>query len=603
MRQRTVLSLGAAVLAAAIGGPAAAQDASERLHTLFADRLAWELDEFPAFAMSRGDYSRADRVQDRSLEAIQRRHDETQRHLTQLLLVPQDDLDKDDQLNYELFELKLRNAIDGHRFRMYLAPMGGRYGLHQRIPQMGERVRFQSDEDYVNYLKRLEQVPEMVHQTIVLLQTGANEGRTPPRVTLSGLPGQFDAILEAGGGLEALRRPFDRMPDLIAPARRRELLEQLDGEVLPAVRDAVEQLRTYVIDDYVPSCRETIAAADLPDGEAYYAFQLRVMTTTDMTAAEIHELGQAEVARIRAEMMNVIRSSDFMRRYSMGSEQQQERLFKAFLHYLRTDPRFYHTSEEALLTGYRDICKQVDAWLPKLFATLPRLPYGVRKIPDFMAPNQTTAYYQRGDIRNAEAGIFYANTYALDQRPKYEMIPLALHEAVPGHHLQVALAQELEGLPDFRTQWGFTAFGEGWALYSERLGLEMGLYEDPYDDFGRLLYEMWRACRLVVDTGMHALGWSREQAIEFMLANSALSKLNIETEVDRYISWPGQACAYKIGELKIRELRGRAEDRLGEKFDLRAFHDVVLGAGSIPLTVLETRVNYWINAQQFRPYD
>ncbi|MHC4827996.1 MAG: DUF885 domain-containing protein, partial [Planctomycetota bacterium] len=276
---------------------------------------------------------------------------------------------------------------------------------------------------------------------------------------------------------------------------------------------------------------------------------------------------------------------------------------KAFLNYLRTDPRFYHTSAESLLAEYRDICKQVDPWLPRLFGRLPRLTYGVRAIPDYMAPTQTTAYYQSGDLRNAEPGWFYANTYALDQRPKYEMIPLTLHEAVPGHHFQVALARELEDLPEFRRDWGFNAFGEGWALYAERLGIEMGLYGDPYDDFGRLLYEMWRACRLVVDPGMHAIGWSRDEAIEFMMANTALSRLNITTEVDRYISWPGQACAYKIGELKIRELRQRAESRLGQSFDLRAFHDVVLGAGSIPLTILEKRVDYWINSQQFRPYD
>ncbi|MGE3182266.1 MAG: DUF885 family protein, partial [Phycisphaerae bacterium] len=267
------------------------------------------------------------------------------------------------------------------------------------------------------------------------------------------------------------------------------------------------------------------------------------------------------------------------------------------VHYLRTDPRFYYETEEELLAGYREICKQIDAWMPRLFGHLPRLPYGVIKIPDFMAPSQTTAYYSQGDIRNAEPGYFYANTYALDQRPKYEMRALAVHEAVPGHHHQVAIAQELEGLPEFRKNYWITAFGEGWGLYSERLGIEMGLYKDPYDDFGRLTYEMWRACRLVVDPGMHALGWSRQQAVDFMLANTALSEVNINAEVDRYISWPGQATAYKIGELKIRELRSKAEETLGDRFDLRAFHDKVLEAGCIPLDVLENRVNAWIESQ------
>jgi Bacterial protein of unknown function (DUF885)/Family of unknown function (DUF5329) len=270
------------------------------------------------------------------------------------------------------------------------------------------------------------------------------------------------------------------------------------------------------------------------------------------------------------------------------------RPFAAFVKYLRTDARFYHDNEVALLAGYRDICKRVDPELARLFKTLPRLPYGVRPVPRFMAPTQTTAYYQSGDIRNAEPGYFYANTYALDQRPRYEMIPLALHEAVPGHHLQIAIAKELSGLPEFRKDADFTVFVEGWALYSERLGIEMGLFNDPYDNFGRLLYEMWRACRLVVDPGMHALGWSRDKAIAFMSDNTALSPLNIQNEVDRYINWPGQATAYKIGELKIRELRGKAEAALGTKFDLREFHDVVLGAGAVPLSTLERRVHEWL---------
>ncbi|MHC4446600.1 MAG: DUF885 domain-containing protein, partial [Planctomycetota bacterium] len=349
--------------------------------------------------------------------------------------------------------------------------------------------------------------------------------------------------------------------------------------------------------------RRTTAASDLPDGEAYYRFQLHRFTTTGMTAREIHELGLSEVARIKAEMIDVIRASDFMQRHSAASSLDEAALLTVFIDYLRTDPRFYHESEESLLAGYRDICKQIDPWLPKLFGVLPRLTYGVREIPDFMAPNQTTAYYSSGDIRNAEPGYFYANTYALDQRPKYEMIPLSLHEAVPGHHFQIALAQELEALPEFRKRAYFTVFGEGWALYTERLGLEMGLYEDPYDNFGRLLYEMWRACRLVVDPGMHALGWSRRQAIDFMMANTALSELNIVNEVDRYIAWPGQATAYKIGELKIRELREGAEQALGKRFDLRAFHDVVLGAGAVPLATLDRRVKEWVNGQRFQVYD
>ena len=365
----------------------------------------------------------------------------------------------------------------------------------------------------------------------------------------------------------------------------------------------MERLGDFVVNEYLPKARKTTAAFDLPDGEAYYAHQLRVMTTTDMSAREIHQLGLTEVKRIKAEMLEVIRNTDFMERNPAAREQSDEALFKRFIQYLRKDSRFYYDDPEALLRGYRDICKQVDPWLPKLFKTLPRLSYGVKAIPDFMAPNQTTAYYSSGDIRNAEPGWFYANTYALDQRPRYEMIALALHEAVPGHHFQISIAQELEGLPQFRKDAYFTAFGEGWALYAERLGIEMGLYSDPYDDFGRLLYEMWRACRLVVDTGMHAFYWSRGRGIQFMKSNTALSELNIENEIDRYLSWPGQACAYKIGELKIRELRERAEREMGRAFRLRHFHDELLGAGALPLMILEQRIDAYIERRSIRAYD
>ncbi len=577
--------------------------ASEKLHRLFEDHLQWRLEQYPTLAMRRGDYSNAGRVTDVSMDAIIQRYLDMQGFLRQLTFVPYDDLSAEDQLNFDLFKLRMEISVEGEQYRGFLAPIGGRYGTHQSIGQMAEQVRFKSYDDYANYLRRLDLVARLVDQTIALLTIGLQEGRTPARVTLAGVPAQFEALLAPDGGLATLAVPLADMPDSLTEAQKSELRARFETVSFPSVIAAVGRLGDYVVREYLPNCRESIAAADLPDGKAYYAYQLRSMTTTDMTPAEIHELGLAEVSRIRLKMMEVIRSSDFMGHPTANTGDDDARLFEAFIQYLRTDPRFYHRSAEDLLIGYRDICKRVDEWLPRLFGTLPRLPYGVRPIPEFMAPDQTTAYYRRGDIRNAEAGIFFANTYALDQRPRYEMIPLALHEAVPGHHLQVALAQELQDLPDFRKDWGFTVFGEGWALYSERLGIEMGFYIDPYDNFGRLLYEMWRACRLVVDPGMHAFGWSRDRAIEFMLDNTALSRLNIETEVDRYINWPGQACAYKIGELKIRDLRRVAEERLDERFDIRGFHDAVLGAGSIPLTVLEKRVTFWINSQLFQTYD
>lgn len=573
--------------------PAARSAASEQLHQLFDERFKWQLEQYPEMARSRGDYTNAHRITDDSLAAIQSRHDTTIEHFHRLTSIDRELLPEDDLVSYELFALELQNAIDGYRFRTFLAPIGGRHGPHQEIPQMAERVRFSYPEDYENYLKRLEQVPREIDHLLERLQLGLQEKRTPPQVALLGVPDQFKVMLE-GNGLAALAKPFERPPAIMSEQHVENVKERFNAVSLPAVKTALAKLGDFIVKEYLPNCRQSIAAKDWPEGEDYYNFQLRVMTTTDLTAREIHEIGLAEVKRIKAEMMEIIRKSDFLVAHPDAAKLADQELFNAFVKFLRTDPRFYYKTGEELLAGYRDICKKVDAQLPKFFKTLPRLPYGVEEIPLFMAPQQTTAYYQSGDIRNAQAGFFMANTYQLDQRPKYEMITLAIHEAVPGHHLQVALAQEMENQPEFRKDAWFTAYGEGWALYSERLAIEMGLLKNPYDDFGRLTYEMWRACRLVVDPGMHALGWSREQAIQFMIDNTALSELNIKNEVDRYIAWPGQATGYKIGELKIRELRETAERELGRKFDIREFHDVVLGAGSVPLGVLERRVNEWI---------
>ncbi|MHC5024886.1 MAG: DUF885 domain-containing protein, partial [Planctomycetota bacterium] len=475
MRRHTLSAL---ILPAALAAAAGAQTAPERLHGLFDDHFRWRMEEFPEWAMSRGDYSNADRLGDVSLDAIERRHRQTIAFLGQLHEIDRSQLAERDRISYDLFALQLGNSISGHRFRTFLAPIGGRFGPHQSIPQMAERVRFASATDYENYLIRLEQVPKRIDDLVERMRLGVAEGRTPPRVTLLGVPGQFESLLKPDG-LDALDAPFDRFPEHVAPDEQVELRRRYDEVSRPAVQAALARLGRYVSEDYVPGCREGIAATNWPDGAAYYEHQLRVMTTTDLTARQIHEIGLEEVARIRAEMLNVIRASDFMTLHPDTSALDDAALFRAFVQYLRTDPRFYCRDEDELLRRYRDICKRVDAWMPKFFATLPRLSYGVRKIPDFMAPSQTTAYYSPGDIRNAEPGYFYANTYALDQRPTYEMIALAMHEAVPGHHHQIALAQEMEALPAFRRDAYFTAFGEGWALYTERLGLEMGLYEDP----------------------------------------------------------------------------------------------------------------------------
>jgi uncharacterized protein (DUF885 family) len=550
--------------------------------------------EDPMEAISKGRPADAGRIMDRSLAAIERRLAETRALLATLRAVDKGSLSERDRLDAELIERDLAMEIEGHGFGGHLMILGPLQGPQQSVPQMNEQMPFARADDLRAHLSRMRAVPQSLRDQRALMAEGLRRGITPPKAILAGVPPQFDAVIT--GGLPTLREPFDRTyPDL--SAEQAAALRTDGAAAADAIVTELAALRDFVRDTYVPGARDSIACVELPQGRAWYAFRLREQTTTDLTPEAIHEIGLGEVRRIRAEMLSVIRRTDWFAADATRAKLADDALFADFVKYLRTDPRFYHRSAEDLLAGYRELAKRIDAFLPGLFETLPRLPYGVREIPRFMAPTQTTAYYQPGSLKAGNPGWFYANTFALDQRPRYEMVPLTLHEAVPGHHLQIALSQELPDRHPLRRDQGFNAFVEGWALYAERLGIEMGLYQDPYDDFGRLLYEMWRSCRLVVDTGMHALGWSRQRAIDFMKGNTALSELNIEREVDRYIGWPGQACGYKLGELCIRRLREKAEKRLGATFDLRAFHDAVLGEGSLPLAVLEARMERWIEAR------
>jgi len=457
--------------------------------------------------------------------------------------------------------------------------------VQQNVAQTLMLMPYFQPSDFENALVRLEAVPTLVEQTIALLEKGLETGITPPRVTLRDVPDQIRNQIVDDPLTSALLRPFLTFPptvDAPAPERlRTAAVRAYTGRVAPAYR----RLLDYVETRYLPRTRETIAARDLPDGEAWYAFSVRQMTTTRLTAQEIHDIGLREVKRIRGEMEAVMDRTDF------------DGTFQQFVGFLRTDERFFFDRAEDLLVAYRDICKRVDPELPKLFATLPRLPYGVVPVPSYAEKSQTTAYYEPGSPSAGRPGRFFANTYDLRARPRWEMEALALHEAVPGHHLQIALAQELPDMPDFRRHGFYTAYIEGWGLYAESLGPEMGFYEDPYAKFGQLTYEIWRAIRLVVDTGMHALGWSRQQAIDFFTDNAGKAEHDIVVEVDRYIVWPAQALAYKIGELKIKELRARSSAALGARFDLRLFHDEVLGAGALPLDVLEARVDAWVARQ------
>jgi len=558
----------------------------ERLHRLFDLQWQYTMEEYPEFATYVGWPGQNHRWTDVSLEAIERRNREMEVPARVLATIDRSALGADDQLHRDLFRRGVEESLEGRRFKGEYMPINQMQGVQQNVAQTLAMMRMATTSDYEDIVARLHGVPRLIDQTIALLGKGLETGITPPRVTLRDVPPQILNQVVEDPQASPLLRPFARFPEAVAePDRerlRRAAAEAYQGEVAPAYR----RLHGYVTKEYLPRTRETIALSDLPDGEAWYAFNVRQSTTTRLTPREIHDIGLAEVRRIRGEMDRVMTQSGFA-----GT-------FAEFMAFLRSDPRFFFEHAEDLLRGYRDICKRADPELVKLFATLPRLPYGVVPVPAYAEKSQTTAYYEPGSPAVGRPGYFFANTYDLRARPKWEMEALALHEAVPGHHLQIALAQELPAAPEFRKHGFYTAFIEGWGLYAEALGAEMGFYADLYARFGQLTYEVWRAIRLVLDTGMHAFGWPREKAIAYFEENAGKAAHDIVVEVDRYIVWPGQALAYKIGELKIKELRARASAALGPAFDVRAFHDRVLGGGALPLDVLEARIDAWIAEQK-----
>lgn len=557
-----------------------------RLHALF--DLCWEhdLEEFPERATSLGVPGHGHRWTDRSESAVARRKDEQAQVLRALGTVDAGALDDTDRLSFALFRREHERLLAGHRFPAEHLPITKMAGPHLALPRTLSQMPATQLGHFEDVVARLHGVGVHVDQVIALLEEGLARGLTPPRVTIADVPSQLDALIEPASGRSPFLVAFDRQPEAVDPTELEEVQAEAAAAVEEAVLPALRRLRDHLVEHYLPGCRQSVAWSDLPDGEAWYEHLVASFTTTSHTPTEIHELGLAEVARIRSEMDDAMAATGW------------EGGFDGFCQHLRTDPGFYHTEPEALLAGYRDIAKRVDPELPRLFGTLPRLPYGVCPVPDHEAPSTTTAYYLRGSLAAGRPGWFAANTYDLASRPTWEMEALTLHEAVPGHHLQIALAAELEGLPRFRTQgYGYTAYVEGWGLYAEKLGAEIGFYTDPHSRFGQLTYEMWRAVRLVVDTGIHAFGWTRQQAIDFFAAHSAKPLHDITVEVDRYISWPAQALAYKLGELAFLRLRGEAADALGDRFDVRAFHDHVLGAGPLPLDVLEERFRAWLAAR------
>jgi uncharacterized protein (DUF885 family) len=494
-----------------------------------------------------------------------------------------------DRLNYDLFNHLVTNEIAELGFNAHRLPISRCAGFHTSFPDLFQNTPFDSEQDYDNYISRLYDFKRFTEANIDLMRLGLGTGYIPPRCTLTDVDQQLQAQMVSDPGASVLFRPFTSLQESKNSSLSKRVIQVLCEEARKAIQTSVvagyAALLEFLNQEYLPAARESIACADIPDGEAFYTHRIYYFTSLKLSAAEVHQTGLEEVRRIRAEMDEVICKTGWK-----GD-------MVGFLEFLRTDPRFYVTTPDALLEKTSLVLKRMDGELPRLFKTLPRMPYGIRQVPEYSAAGETAGYYNPGLGDGTRAGMYYVNTYDLASRPLYEIEALSLHEAVPGHHLQLALQAVLADLPMFRRYTGYTSYVEGWALYSERLGLEVGFYTDPYSDFGRLSYEMWRACRLVVDTGMHVLGWSRQQAIDHLVENTSSTLLNIINEIDRYIAWPGQALAYKLGELKISQLRRQAEVALGNQFNLREFHDVVLLSGAVPMDVLENRVNQWIEGQ------
>ncbi|MFD1568525.1 DUF885 domain-containing protein [Halolamina litorea] len=497
--------------------------------------------------------------------------------------VDRGDLGDDARADYDVLDRELTHRITRYEHEIHLMPVNHEGGPHSKFVRHPTRQSFENGEDYERYLHRLENADEYFDAARELLEAGVERGFTPPRSVLDGHGEMIDSYLVEDPTESALYEPFESIPERIDPAERERLREAGADAILDAVVPALREFREYLLEEYLPAARETTGYADLDGGEAYYEHLVRYYTTLDVTPQEVHEIGLDEVDRIREEMLSVIDDAGF------------DGDFGEFVEFLRTDPQFYPDSAEQLLSEAKSIAKEIDGRLPSLFTldAMPTRPYAVEPVPEDIAPDYTSGRYVSNGT-DTDPGTFWVNTYDLDSRPLYGLPALFLHEAVPGHHHQIAHAQEQEGISEFRRENFVNAYIEGWALYAERLGLELDAFETPYEQFGRLSNEMWRACRLVVDTGLHTMGWTPEEARSFMAEHTAMSMHNVRTEVDRYVAWPGQSLAYKMGEIRIRELRAEAEDRLGPAFDVRAFHEQLLADGPVVLPYLEESVREWI---------
>lgn len=562
-----------------------AADEVARLHALF-DR-AWEaqLKEDPMMATSVDRHEYDHRLPSITPADLQRQNARMKTDLADLAAIDRAKLPASEFVNYDMFRQQLEDAVTAYGLGDYQIPFNADSGFHSSFSRLPQDVPLTTTRDYENYIARLKAWPRYVGEQIALMRMGLKRGMTVPRATLEGYDASIAAHVIDDPTRSVFWLPFEKFPPSVPASEQDRLRREGRAAVSDGGIAGYRQFLDFFRKEYLPGSRTTLGAAELPNGRAYYAYKIREFTTLDLTPEQIHKTGLSEVERIAAEMNAVMKKVGFK-----GN-------FAEFLQFLRSEPRFYAKTPEELLSRASRIAKRIDGKLPSLFKTLPRLPYTVEPVPADIAPKYTTGRYVSAPQGSTQPGIYWVNTYKLEARPLYNLEALTLHEAVPGHHLQISLSRELEQLPNFRRFSYISAFGEGWGLYSEWLGLEAGFYTDPYDDFGRLTYEMWRACRLVVDTGLHSMGWTRQQAIDYMATRTALPLHEVRTEIDRYISWPGQALAYKLGELKIKELRKRAEKALGTRFDVREFHDVVLGSGSVPLSVLEANVDAWIAKQ------
>ena len=541
----------------------------------------WEttLEKSPYFASLLGDKRYDDKVSSNSVADFYDNRDYEEYVLKVLDSINSDNLSEENQLNYRLLKLDYEVSLEGRKYPSFYMRLNQRGGV-QDYYDYGNRLNFTTEADYLNWFERVKGYTQNVKNSLINNREGLSKGYTQPRLVTEGVVSQIESLLDAEIDSHPYLRVFLGSAEVLGKDDAQKLISEVKTYILEELNPAYQELATFLREEYLPQSRTGIGIKEVPNGREWYEYLARYHTTTDLTPDEIHEIGLQEVARIRSEMEDVMDSVAW------------EGDFRSFLEFLRTDPQFYYETGEELLDAYRAMSKKIDAYMPTLFNKLPRAPYGVIPIPMESAPFTTTAYYNAPSA--GRPGYFYANLYKPETRPKYEIPVLTVHEAVPGHHHQISLAQELENVPNFRNYLSFTAFVEGWGLYSEQLGESMGLYEDPYDKIGQLTYDMWRAIRLVVDTGMHYKDWTRDDAINLFLENTAKTQQDIENEVDRYIAWPGQALAYKIGQLKIMELRDKAKAELGDNFDIRDYHDFILSFGSIPLSIMEEKVDEFI---------